>query len=380
MRPSERDARVDAVTDSTSAAALARRVDELEAENAELRAATDARTISGGRWRGVVSAVALVLASVLLPLSIVGAWARVQLVDEDAFVSVFAPLMDEAAVQELIVDETMAAVNANVDFVGLTDDVFDGIADLGLPSRASNALDLLRQPAAEGMRSIVESAVTRAVASETFSAVWSGSLHGAHRALTFASTSSGGGIVVITKNSIVVEVGPLIENVKEMLVDRGVGVAALIPAIDRSIEVGDAQALVTLRTSYALVDVIGGWMPFLVLALFAVGIGVARRRSTATVGAGIGVAVGCGVLGLALMIGASMIPAAAAGMGLAPEALAVMYDHIIGGIRSAAWWLFGLGLVVIVVGWFCGDSALALRARERTGEAVHAVRRKLPGS
>ncbi|MGP6172506.1 hypothetical protein ACTU6V_15030 [Microbacterium sp. A204] len=368
------------MTDSTSAASLARRVDELEAENAKLRAGTGGRVISGGRWRGIASAVAIVLASILLPLSIVGAWARVQLVDEDAFVAVFAPLIDEAAVQELIVDETMSAVNAKVDFGELTDDVFDGISELGLPPRASTALDLLRQPAAEGMRNLVESAVTKIVASETFSVVWSSSLHGAHRAFTLASTSDGGGIVVLTPDAVTIEVGPLIDNVKDTLAERGIGAAALIPTVERSIVVGDGQALVTMRTTYAIAAAFGAWMPVATLALFGLGIAVARRRGLAVLGSGIGVAVGGGLLGIALAVGASIVSGSAAGFGVAPDALAVIYGQVIGGIRTAAWTFFALGLVIAVAGWFVGGSTSARRVRAKAQEATAALRRTLPGN
>lgn len=361
---------MDKTTESLDTTSLARRLDELEAENAKLRAATRSRTVGGRRWRGVVSAVAIVLASILLPLSIVGAWARVQLVDEEAFVGVFAPLIDDAAVQELIVDETMAAVNAQVDFVVLTDQVFDGISELGLPARASTALDLLRQPAADGLRNLVESAVSRVVASDAFSAVWSSSLYGAHRALTFAATSDGAGIVVLTPDEVRIEIGPLVEEVKAVLTERGIGAAVLIPEVDRSISVGDGQTLVMLRTTYALADTLGGWMPFAALALFALGIGIARRRSAAVLGAGIGIAVGCGVLGIGLMVGASVVATMAGTLGLAPDALGVIYNQIIDGIRWAAWMLFSLGVITALVGWLLGASTSAERVRAKARAVI----------
>ena len=81
-----------------------------------------------------------------MPVSIVGAWARVQLVDEDAFVATLAPLVDDPAVQDMIIDESMEAINAQVDFQQITSNVFDGIAGLGLPPRAADALKLLEAP------------------------------------------------------------------------------------------------------------------------------------------------------------------------------------------------------------------------------------------
>ena len=60
------------------------------------------------------------VATILVPVSIVTAWARVQLVDEDAFVATLAPLVDDPAVQAMIIDETMEAINAQVDFHEIT--------------------------------------------------------------------------------------------------------------------------------------------------------------------------------------------------------------------------------------------------------------------
>lgn len=368
------------MTDSTSAASLAKRVDELEAENAKLRATTGERPLKGGLWRGIVSAVAIVLASILLPLSILGSWARVQLVDEEAFVSVFAPLIEEQEVQALIVEQTMSAVDAKVDFGELTDDVFDGVSELGLPPRAAAALDLLRAPAAEGMRNLVESAVTNIIDSESFSAIWSTSLRGAHRAFTLASTSDGGGIVTLTPDEVSIEMGPLIDSVKVTLTERGIGAAALIPTVERSIAIGDGQALVAMRTTYALAAALGAWMPVVTLLLFALGIALARRRGRAVLGSGIGAAIGCGALGIGLAIGSSIVAASAVGLGLAPDALAVIYGQVTGGIRVAAWTFFALGLVVAAVGWFIGGSVSARRARAKTQELTAGLRRTLPGS
>ena len=74
----------------------------------------------GGWWRAFLSALCIVIATILVPVSIVGAWARVQLVDEDAFVATLAPLVDDPAVQAMIIDESMEAINAQVDFQQIT--------------------------------------------------------------------------------------------------------------------------------------------------------------------------------------------------------------------------------------------------------------------
>jgi len=158
---------------------LRAQLERLQSENDTLRDTTPIPPSGGDltpapprqRWRAFVSALLIVIASILVPVSIVSGWARVQLVDEDAFVQTLAPLVDDPAVQQLIIDEAMDAITAQVDFTQLTSDVFDGIADLGLSDRATQALGLLEAPAASGLENLVTTTVTRVVESDAFSDV-----------------------------------------------------------------------------------------------------------------------------------------------------------------------------------------------------------------
>src|SRR6185312_16379291 len=117
-------------------------VTDVEAENARLAAASDvagAGTAAGraprrsGWWRALLSAVCIVLAGVLLPVSIVAAWSRAQLVDESQFVATLAPLAHDPQVQGLVIDQTTGAIDEKVNYDQITGNVIDGIAGLGLP-------------------------------------------------------------------------------------------------------------------------------------------------------------------------------------------------------------------------------------------------------
>jgi hypothetical protein len=111
---------------------------------------------AGGRWRAWLSALCVVLAAVLVPVSIVGAWGRVQLVDESRFVATLGPLAQDAHVQDLVIDQTQAAIDQRVQYDQLTGSVIDGISGPGLPAPAAAALGLLRLPAADGLRNLVD--------------------------------------------------------------------------------------------------------------------------------------------------------------------------------------------------------------------------------
>lgn len=353
---------------STDIQDLAARVRELEAENARLTAPTVNSTArpSGGRWRAIVSALVIVIAAILVPVSIVGAWARVQLVDEDAFVSTMAPLANDPDVQELVHDETMNAITAKVDFDQLTANVFDGIADLGLPPRATQALELLQAPAADGLENLVSQTLMRVVASESFADVWATTARAAHRALVASATSDGRGLVVRTDDGVGIQLGTVVGLLKQNLVDRGIRVADLIPEVDRVVIIGEGQNLAAIRTSYAIASTLGWWLPFLTLGLFGLGLLIARRRSTAILGIGLAFAIGSGALAASLAIGNTAVGIAAGEMDLSPSALDVIYGQLTADMAQTALVLSLFGVLVAVIGWLLGGTRPARSVRTAT--------------
>lgn len=353
-------------------------LDALRAENAALRArdtdavAPEPRT---ARWRAFVSALCIVIATILVPTSIVAAWARVQLVEEDAFVSTLAPLVDDPAVQGLIIDETMTAITDQVDFDQLTANVFDGIADLGLPPRAVQALGLLQAPAADGLESLVDQTVTRVVQSDAFSDVWATATRAAHRALTTAATSDGGGLVVRTPDGVGIQLGAIVDRVKANLVDRGVGIAQLIPSVDKVVIVGEGDNLAAIRTGYALTAALGWWLPVLTLGLFGLGILFARRRSVAILGSGIGFAIGAATLVAGLSVGTVVVSTVAGDLDLSPAALDAIYQRMVGAMQQTALVGVLLGVLIALVGWLMGRSKPARSVRS-TAEALNGSARR----
>jgi hypothetical protein len=364
---------------------LQAQLDALRAENEALRAqgrAVEDETAPPPRrrsnwWRGLLSAICIIVAAILVPVSIVGAWARVQLVEEDAFVSTLAPLVDDPAVQALVVDETMEAITAQVDFEELTANVFDGIAELGLPPRAEQALGLLQAPAADGLESLVTQTVTRVVESEAFADVWATATRAAHRALTTAATSDGGGLVVRTDDGVGIQLGVIVEQVKQNLTDRGIGVAQLIPTVDRVVILGEGDNLAAIRTGYALATTIGWWLPVITLALFGLGILIARRRSTAVLGTGLGLAIGGATLAATLSIGAAAMSIVAGELGLSPDALDVIYAQLVGSMTQTAVVIALLGVLIAVIGWLMGGSQPARSVRTATGGLNASARAQL---
>ncbi|WP_375384960.1 hypothetical protein [uncultured Microbacterium sp.] len=371
----------DSASSSSDTDELRARLDRLEAENARLRASAEDVAIAPSRrrrgtWRAFLSAVCIVLATVLVPVSVVTAWARTQLVDETTFVATFAPLVDDPAVQSLIVDQTTDAINSSVDFAGITNDLFDGIEGLGLPPRASAAVDLLREPAVQGLNSLVTTTVTRVVASDAFASVWQGALTASHRGFVAAATggTSGGAVTISDTGQIGLQLGPIIDAVKQRLVDQGVGFASAIPTINRTIVIAQSDSLATISVVYGLAVTVGFWLPFVALAFFLAGILIARRRSTALLGTGVGIAIGGTTLAAGFVIGGSVLALSAPKLGVSSIALTAIYDQIIGAAQQTAVVVAVIGVVIAVLAWVGGRWRGAQATRRAVGAVNQSIR------
>jgi hypothetical protein len=369
------------VTNPTPAPAddadIVRRLSELEHENARLRSQLDpssprperAARRRRGTWRGVLSCVLIVVAALLVPVSIVSAWARTELVDETAFVATFAPLAQDPAVQALVVDQATQAIDESLDLQGLTDDLFDGLEGLGLPPRASAAIDLLRGPAVEGLRGLIGTSVAELVDSDLFASVWETALRASHRGLAAAATGTTptGAVTISDSGEVGISLAPIIDEVKARLVAEGIGFASAIPSVDRTIVLVQSDALVSLRIVYGIAATLGWWLPIVTLALFVGGVLLARRKSLALVGTGVAIAVGAGALAIALAIGSTVASIAASRLAIPITAVDAIYEQIVTAMRDTSAVIALIGVVLALLAWVQGRSGAA--SAIRTGAA-----------
>ena len=274
---------------------LAEQVRRLTEENERLRARVAVEESAPPReprrvWRGVVVVILMALATILAPAATIAGWARVQLTSADAFVDTFAPLADDPNVQALVTDQAVAAINNAVDIPGLTNEVFTGIDQIGLPPRAAAALKLLQTPATQGIQSFIQDSVSNVVTSAAFRDLMRQGLRTAHDSLVALQGDLAGpdrAVTISGTGEIGVQLKPIIAAVKARLVARGVALASNIPEIDKTIVVAKTDAVPTIRTVYAAAVAAGTWLPFVVLALFAGAVLTAARHRRALVAAAV---------------------------------------------------------------------------------------------
>lgn len=369
---------------------LAARIAALEAENARLReavgvtdgttagAATSAPAPRPRRGRGrTIAAVALVIVGLILaPIAVVSAWARLQLVDTDRFVETFAPLADDPDVQALISDQVTTAIEERVDIPGLTKQVFDGIRSLDLPPRAEDALGLLEAPAAQGLETLVGNAIDRIVTSDAFSEIWRASLVASHRQFTAAIQGDPDAALAIGDNgTLSIQLGPIIERVKERLTEQGIGFASAIPAIDRSIVIAQADSLVLMQTIYSLAVAAGTWLPFIVLLLLVAGVLVAKRRSAALVWTAGGLALTM-LITLAGLGTARLFFVSTVSPSIMPAATAQsIYGQLIELMVSTIAAFIVLAIAVALIAWLSGPWRPARVTRSFVDDGFGALRR-----
>lgn len=189
------------------------------------------------------------------------------------------------------------------------------------------------------MRALVDGSVTKVVQSDAFAAIWSNAVRDAHRALVGTATPDSGALVGLTDAGLGIRLGPLVAQVKQRLTDQGVGVAALIPTVDRTIIIGSGDAVVTMRVAYKIALAAGWWWwwpPALTLGLSVVGVFLARKRSLAVLWSGIALVLGGGLLLAAFSAGSIVVSAAAADAEIAPAALTAIYETLVRPIAHIA--------------------------------------------
>ena len=359
---------------------LRERVAELEMRNREL--AAEAGAPQGGehrRARGgarTAIAVALIAASAILaPIAVLGTWARIQLVDTDRFVQTFAPLAEKPEVQELVTDQVVEGIDESIDIDGLVNDLFAGVDELDLPPRAKAALPLLAGPAAEGMRSLIRTGVDRLVASPQFAQLWEVTLRETHsRAIAVIQGDPNTALQLSDDGTLSVELSTVIREVKQALVQQGLGFAERIPEIDRSIPILASDSLVLVRTVYQLAVAVGYWLPWAVLVLLAAGVAVARNRARAIAWTGLGLAVSLLLLAGGMGIGKQFFTGAVS-PSIMPAATAhLIFDQLTELISSMLLSLVVLSLFVAAGGWLSGSSRPARAVRGAAGAGLAAVR------
>ncbi len=338
---------------------------EAELETAEAAPPPSAeRPARRSAWWAVASAILVILACVLAPLSVASVWASSQISDTDAYVETVAPLADDPAVQRAIANEVTTVIFDNIDVEGLTTDALSTIAEQpNVPPRVADALPALAVPITNGVQSFTRDQVNSFVASPQFAQLWDQVNRIAHEQVTKLLEGNQGGAVSAQGDTITLNLGPIIDEVKNRLVDRGFTLASNIPSVDKSFVLVQSESITQAQGFYSLLNTLGVWLPFVVLALFVAGVLLARDRRRALLKGALGLTAAMVVLGVGLALARMSYVGSTPANILSEDAAGGVFDTLIRFLRTGLRAVGVLGLVVALAAFLAGPSTAAVRTR-----------------
>ncbi|HZD66647.1 MAG TPA: hypothetical protein VE152_11170, partial [Acidimicrobiales bacterium] len=282
---------------------LVQEVDRLRASNAGLRASNSAllrqreeasaTRQARHRARTLLAVILVVLGSILAPCALVSVWARNTVNNTDQFVATAGPLASDPTVQSAVANHVTNAIDAQVNVPALV--------AKALPPQAAT----LAGPLSTGVKSFINTAVTKVVASPQFRTVWYGALRAAHSQMVGAleGTSSAG--LKVSNGTVTLDLSQLVNQVKAQLSAQGFTAVNSIPTsrINGTITLVQSNDISKIQSAYGLLNALGDWLPVIALAFLVAGVLLAtnRRRGLAWAAFGVFLALLVGGLGFYLL-------------------------------------------------------------------------------
>ncbi|MEV3936790.1 hypothetical protein AB0K52_12540 [Glycomyces sp. NPDC049804] len=311
----------------------------------------------GARWLGAV--VVLVLAALIGMLSIVVVYARDQLLDTDRYVATVAPLAEDDDVRAAVSARVADTVNEKLDIESYVDQAMDAIQTRGAPER----LDALAAPIASALEGFVADQVHAVVYSDRFAQLWTSANTTAHEAVAAILRGETSETLQVQGDTLYIDLGPLVEQVKSALVDRGLTIAERIPAVSVQFALIEVRGLANAQGAAELLDVLAWAMPLTAIALLLAGVYIAPNRRRALLIGAVLLAAAMLVLLIAVAVARTITLANLPEEVRSPEAVASVYDIVVRFLTAGAQTAIVVALIVALAAWLAGPGVGAAAIR-----------------
>ena len=296
--------------------------------------------------------------------------------DTDRYVETVAPLAQSPEVQAAVTTRLTDRIMGLIDVEAVTQDAIDALADRGLRPRAVASLTALSGPLTQGVENFVGNQVGRIVSSDEFADAWTQANRVAHTQLVAVLSGETGEAVQVSGGAVQLNLGVVIDRVKERLLDAGFTLASRIPQVSAEVTLFQSDELARAQTAFRLLDAAARALPVIALVLLGVAVAVSvRRRRTLTIGALV-IAASMLVLGAALNFFRIVYLDAVPSDRLPADAAAVIFDQIVQFIRLNLRALLVISLAVAFVAWVSGPEQAPAAVRRGTTRALDAVRHR----
>ena len=380
------DSATGAPESTSSEVARAAERDRLRAEVDDLRPEVPtASPRRAGRPRRIVTALLVVLTSIVFTVAVVGAWAHRNVLNTDKWVETVGPIVEDPAVQEALgnwmTTELMGAIDPEAFFESV------------LPERGQ----ALAAPLTSAVEGFVDDHVNDFLASDEFQRLWVEVNRRAHtRAVDVLEGDTGNlqtenGDVVLNLvpvlNGVLVQIGEASPEIFGRTVDLPTvtvddipedAVAKIESALGRDLPddfgqftVFDAQRLEAAQDAVELFDRFVVAAAILAVVLIALTLGVSPYRRRTLLQLAVGIALGVVLLRrIGLRLEDEVVDLAKPEN---QEAVGVVVGAFVDSLLDATAWILAFAALVAVVALLTGPYRWARALRRRTVSLAHAL-------
>jgi hypothetical protein len=326
------------------------------------------------RTRSVISWILIVLASLLIPIAVMSAWAIRTVTNTDQYVETMAPLARNPVIVDHLANRATDAL--------FSSHVVENKIKEALPKKAAPILVPIRTE----VKNYVHSLALKVFESPKFGQLWDRLNRRTHEALVAVLEGKHNELIsTIEKNGeIVLNVSPKLQEIIDKANARGITifnpVKAAIGKTDQgvSITIVSTQQVSKYSGAFNLLVKLGWWVPIIALVLGILSIVVAVRRRRALLRASIGVALVTLVLLGALAFGRNIFLQKVEQDAYHKDVAAAVWDTLIRNLKTDFRWMLFVSVLVALIAWVFGPAQWAVAIRSgcaRAGRWVAAAAR-----
>ena len=350
-------------------------LERLRAETAALhgKAGADGRRRRHFSWRATFAIVLIVLGCVLAPVAVLGVWAGNEVSNTDRWVATVEPLIHDPAIQNVLTDKITNEITSQLNLTAVINQASTQLNSKGL-TRISSLLTTFGPQITSAVTGFIHSTVHTVIASQAMANIWVQVNTIAHQAIVKVLSGQGNGALSLRNGEIVLNLGPIVTQVKQDLLARGFSLASNIPPLSPTLALFQAKDLGKAQAGYRLITTLKIVLPILVLVLLGAGVWVARGRRNALVRARLGLAASMLVLAIGLLIARSIYLSSVPSSVLPADAAAAAFDALVHFIKEGLRAVLALGLVVAIGAYFTGPSRAAIATRSGIKSGIEWIR------
>ena len=309
------------------------------------------------RTRGVIAWILVVLASLLIPISVISAWAITTVTNTDQYVATMAPLARNDIITEHLATKATDAL--------FSTHVVQNKVTNALPSKAKPIV----QPIVTQVKSYVHGVALKVFQSEQFGKLFDALNRRTHQTVVDVLTGKQTKLTKALNNSqVALNLTPQLNQIINKLNDRGVRLFKPIPTKNSQLGfVVVSKSQISKFSGFFNVLVTLGWaVPVVAVVLGVLSVVVAAERRKTLLRVALGVALFTMVLLGVLAWGRTTFLNGAASHHLDTAVAAAVWDTLLRFLKQDMRWMLLAAVLVALGAWVAGPARYAVWIRTKT--------------